>query len=199
MNTETQTAVTRTGHELERLKNDWCWFLTLGIGLVALGVIALGATCFAGLVAVVMFGVLLLMAGTAQVISAFWAGRWSGFLLHLLIGVFYIVTGLLIVDAPADALSALTLLLASVFIVAGVFRIASALTLRFHDWAWVLLNGVVTLLLGVLIYRQWPASGEWVIGLFIGIELVFNGWTWVMVGLGLRRLALPAEEGEAAG
>jgi uncharacterized membrane protein HdeD (DUF308 family) len=175
-------------HELERLQADWKWFLLLGICLVVLGTIALGASLIVGLATVVLFGVLLLVGGVAQVISSFWAGRWSGFLVHLLIGVFYVVVGMLIVDAPAEALATLTLLIAAFLIVGGIFRIAGALSLRFNNWGWVLLNGIVTLLLGILIYRQWPASAEFAIGLFIGIEMIFNGWTWVALSLGLKQL-----------
>jgi uncharacterized membrane protein HdeD (DUF308 family) len=175
-------------HELERLKADWIWFLLLGIGLVVLGTVAIGATLIVGLVTVVLFGVLLLLGGVAQVTSAFWAGRWSGFLVHLLVGVFYAVVGLLIIDAPEEALATLTLLVAAFLIVGGIFRIAGALTLRFSNWGWVLLNGVVTLLLGILIYRQWPASAEFAIGLFVGIEMIFNGWTWIALSLGLKHL-----------
>jgi uncharacterized membrane protein HdeD (DUF308 family) len=175
-------------HELERLKADWIWFLLLGVGLVVMGIIAIGATLIVGLVTVVLFGVLLLLGGVAQVTRAFWAGRWSGFLVHLLIGVFYAVVGLLIIDAPEEALATLTLLIAAFLIVGGIFRVAGALTLRFNNWGWVLLNGVVTLLLGILIYRQWPASAEFAIGLFVGIEMIFNGWTWIALSLGLKQL-----------
>jgi uncharacterized membrane protein HdeD (DUF308 family) len=186
--------VTQPKHELEHLCERWRWFMALGIGLVVLGLIAVGSTYVVGLLTVVMFGLLLLAGGVAQIVSAFWAGRWSGFMLHLLIGIFYVVTGMLVVDAPENALEALTLLLAAVFIVSGIFRIVSALSVQFHDWGWVVLNGAVDLLLGILIYRNWPASGEWVIGLFIGIEMIFNGWFWIMVGSGLRKLCPPPEE-----
>jgi uncharacterized membrane protein HdeD (DUF308 family) len=108
--------------------------------------------------------------------------------LHLLIGLFYVVVGMLIVDAPADALATLTLLVAAFLMVSGIFRIASALNLRFNNWGWVLMNGIITLLLGVLIYRQWPASAEIAIGLFIGIEMIFNGITWTALGMGLKQL-----------
>jgi uncharacterized membrane protein HdeD (DUF308 family) len=185
---------TKVRHELEQFCDRWKWFLALGIGLILLGFLALVSTYAVGLLTVVMFGVLLLAGGTAQIVSAFWIGRWSGFLLHLLIGVFYIVTGMLIIDAPADALAALTLLLAAVFIVSGIFRIVGALAVQFHDWGWVLLNGTVNLLLGIMIYRQWPASGEWILGLFIGLELIFNGWFWLMVGMSLKRLGQPETE-----
>ncbi|MCH5375565.1 MAG: DUF308 domain-containing protein, partial [Planctomycetes bacterium] len=172
-------------HELRHLCQQWRWFLALGIGLVVIGILAAAASYAAGLLTVVLFGLLLLMGGIAQVVSSFWAGRWSGFLLHLLVGLLYTVTGMLIIDAPDNALDALTLLIAAVFILVGIFRIVGALSIQFHDWGWVVLNGAVSLLLGLLIYRHWPASGEWVLGLFIGIELIFTGWFWIMVGIGL--------------
>ena len=181
-------------HELERMKKEWKWFLLLGACLIILGSIAVGSTFYVGLATVVLFGVLLLTGGVAQVISAFWAGRWSGFLLHLLIGVFYVVVGMLIIDAPAEALATLTLLIAAFLMVSGIFRIASSLNLRFNNWGWVLMNGIVTLMLGILIYRQWPASATIAIGLFVGIEMIFNGITWVALGMGLKQLD---EEDEA--
>ena len=185
---EPQELTGHVRHELERLKKEWKWFLALGACLIVLGVIAVGSTYYVGLATVVLFGVLLLTGGVAQVISSFWAGQWSGFLLHLLIGVFYVVVGMLIIDAPADALATLTLLVAAFLMVSGIFRIASALNLRFNNWGWVLMNGIITLMLGILIYRQWPASAELAIGLFVGIEMIFNGITWTALGMGLKQL-----------
>lgn len=178
-------------HELEALKNEWWWFLLLGLGLVLLGVVSLSSALITGLVTetmVVFFGVLLLMGGVGQLISAFWAGRWSGFLLSLVMGLLYVVTGFVIVDRPLAGALALTLVLAMMLLVGGIFRIVSALMLRFHNWGWPLLNGVISVLLGLLIYKQLPEAAFWVIGTFVGIELIFNGWSWVMLGLGLRAL-----------
>ena len=83
----------------------------------------------------------------------------------------------------------LTKFIAIFLIVSGVFRIVSALFVRFQDWGWVLLNGGVTLLLGIIINRQLPEAALWVIGLFIGIEMIFNGWAWIMLAFGLRAVA----------
>ena len=83
----------------------------------------------------------------------------------------------------------LTKFIAIFLIVSGLFRSVSALFLQFHDWGWVLLNGVVTLLLGIIINRQMPEAALWVIGLFIGIEMIFNGWSWVMLAIGLKTIA----------
>jgi uncharacterized membrane protein HdeD (DUF308 family) len=178
-------------HELEALKNEWWWFVLLGVALVAMGVVALSSALLTAVVTemmVVFFGVLLLMAGVGQLISAFWAGRWSGFMLSLIVGLLYVVTGFLIIDKPMLGAAALTLVLAVMFLVGGMFRIVSALVLRFHHWGWPLLNGVISVMLGLLIWKQLPEAAFWVIGTFVGIELIFNGWSWVMLGLGLRAI-----------
>ena len=110
-------------------------------------------------------------------------------LLHVMIGLLYAVVGYMIVDAPGLTLLLLTKFIAIFLIVSGVFRIVSALILRFQDWGWVLLNGGVTLLMGIIINRQLPEASLWVVGLFVGIEMIFNGWAWVMLALGLRTVA----------
>ena len=172
-------------HELGALRNDWWCILALGISLVVLGVLAMGMSFFVSVVTVAIFGVLLLAGGIAQILSAFWAGRWSGTLLHLLVGILYAVTGYMLVDAPLQSALALTLVIACFLLVGGAFRIVAAMLLRFPGWAWVVLNGFVSLMLGLLIYKQWPASGLWVIGLFVGIEMLFNGWVWIMLAFDL--------------
>jgi uncharacterized membrane protein HdeD (DUF308 family) len=134
-----------------------------------------------------LFGFLLIAGGMSEVISSFWAGRWSGSLVHLLIGILNVVIGFMIIDQPENSALQLTLIIAIFLIIGGVFRIVIALSERFTGWAWVLLNGGISLLLGVQIYKQWPASGLWVIGLFVGIDMIFNGWAWIMVALALRQ------------
>ena len=172
--------------ELHRLRENRLWFLALGIALIVFGTIAIGSACVATVATTWLFGFLLLAAGITEIVSAFWAGRWSGMLMHLLIGVLYTIVGFMILDHPQNSAIQLTLIIAIFLIVGGVFRIVFALSERFTGWGWVLLNGAVTLLLGMLVYKQWPESGLWVIGLFVGIEMIFNGWAWVMLAIGLR-------------
>jgi uncharacterized membrane protein HdeD (DUF308 family) len=185
-------------HELRHARDKWWWAVLLGVGLFVLGIFAIGSAIFVSAAAVVLFGVLLLMGGVGQLISAFWAGKWSGFLLQLLIGILYIVVGILIVDAPMETAVALTLLIAAFLIVVGIFRIVASMVLQFPGWGWQLLNGLVTLLLGVLILKGWPATGFVIIGLFIGIEMMFNGLSWAMLGLEIRRLPEELVEEEEA-
>jgi uncharacterized membrane protein HdeD (DUF308 family) len=176
-------------HELHPLRNQWWCFLLLGIALVVLGTLCIIDPFVPTLASVIFLGFLLLAAGITQIVSAFWAGKWSGMLIHMLIGVLYVVVGYMVVDAPIINMVVITKFIAIFLIVSGVFRIISALLVRFQDWGWALLNGGVTLLLGIIINRQLPEAALWVIGLFIGIEMLFNGWAWVMLALGLRAVA----------
>jgi uncharacterized membrane protein HdeD (DUF308 family) len=179
-------------HELHALRKYWWCFLVMGIALAVIGSFCIATPWLASVTAVTVLGFLLLAGGITQVVSSFWAGKWSGMLLHLLIGVLYMVVGFMIIDAPLENTILLTKLIAIFLIVTGIFNIVAALVHRFHGWGWVLLNGGVTLMLGMLINRQWPADSLWVIGLFIGIEMIFNGWGWIMLSLGLRASTRPA-------
>jgi uncharacterized membrane protein HdeD (DUF308 family) len=175
-------------HELSALRGNWFWFVILGAGLVVLGIIALGSVVFASLAAAVVIGALLLVAGAGEAIGAFWCRGWSGFFLHLLSGVLSIVVGLLFLRAPVEALAALTLLVACFLMAGGIFKIVTAVSYRFAAWGWPLTSGIVDVVLGVMIWWEWPASALWVIGLFVGISLLFRGFDWIALGLALRAL-----------
>jgi uncharacterized membrane protein HdeD (DUF308 family) len=178
-------------HGLSALRGNWLWFVVLGCVLVALGIIALGSVMIASLAAAVAIGILLLLAGVGEVIGAFWCRGWSGFFLELLSGVLSIVVGLLFLRAPLNALAALTLLIACFLMVGGIFKIVAALSYRFAAWGWSLASGIIDVILGVMIWQEWPASALWVIGLFVGINLLFRGINWIALGLALRALPQP--------
>jgi uncharacterized membrane protein HdeD (DUF308 family) len=166
--------------------NVWKWFLALGIGLLLLGIVALGASVTVTLASVFFFGVLFLISGIVQVVQAFQTRRSEGFFLHLLAGLFDSVVGLLLVTHPTAGALTLTLLLAAFFLVGGLFRIVAALSLRFPSWGWGLMGGIVSVLLGVLLLMGWPGSALWFIGMCIGIDMIFHGWGWVMLALAIR-------------
>lgn len=129
-----------------------------------------------------ILGAFLIVAGLVQVFQRM-ARAWSGFFLSLLLGVLYTVTGILCLAKPAVMAVGLTLWIAAFFFIAGIFRMSTSAYLRFRHWGWVFFNGLVTFILGVLIISEWPISGLWVIGLFIGIDLIFAGWAWVLLSL----------------
>jgi uncharacterized membrane protein HdeD (DUF308 family) len=95
----------------------------------------------------------------------------------------------LILLRPAAGAASLTLLLAALFLVSGLFRIGFALAVRIDGWGWQVLSGLVTFVLGLLISAGWPGSSIWVIGTFISIDLIFGGWSFIMIALAVRRVA----------
>jgi uncharacterized membrane protein HdeD (DUF308 family) len=175
-------------HELEAIKSHWKAILVLGIVLVLVGTVAVIMPLAAGLATTFVLGSLLLMAGVAQLIGSFWMREWSGFFLALLMGILYVVLGVMILRAPLKAEFALTLLLACVLMVGGLFRIIGSVMYRFPHWGWTAAGGALNLGLGALIWVLWPEAAFWVIGLFVGIDLIFTGWTWVMLSLAVRKV-----------
>ncbi|MCP0914556.1 MULTISPECIES: HdeD family acid-resistance protein [Legionella] len=171
------------------LQRSWGWLLGLGILFVLLGAIGLGMVVGLTLASVLVLGVLLIIAGVMQIIDAFKCRDWNGVLWHALIGVLYIVGGGIIVYDPIFASTVLTALIAAVLIVIGTIRVIMALALRHsRGWGWLLLAGLIAVLLGILILMQWPWSGFWVIGLFVAVDLMISGWTYIFMALALKRV-----------
>ena len=166
-------------------RHSWLFF-ALGLVSILVGLLAIGAPHVWTEKFVVVIGVLLLITGVTEVIHAVMVRRLPGFAMHLLAAALYLIVGVFVLEAPDRAAAVLTLLLAASFFVGGILRVVFSLAVRFPAWPWVLLNGVVDLVLGVLILIEWPESSLWVIGLFVGIDLLFHGWSWVILALSLR-------------
>lgn len=176
---------------LEDLRRNWGWFFALGLVLILLGVLALSSTHFITDIYVQFLGVLLLIGGVLQIVYAFWAQKWSGFFLSLLAGILYTVVGILFITKPTVSAMTLTLLLSVIFLAGGAFRIVGALMMQFEQWGWALFSGIIKFLLGFLILIGWPETGLWVLGLFIGIDLIVYGWFWVVLSLAIRDSRIP--------
>jgi len=175
-------------HELRHLRSEWWWFLVLGILLIVSGMVALAYPALSSVAVVLVLGMSLVVSGVAMIVATFWAGRWSAHLLQLLIGVFYVVVGFLMMDKPLEATETVTLVVAAMFIVVGVMRSVAALVLRYPQWGWSLLSGVLSTFIGLVIYKSFPVTALWAIGTLVGIQLIFDGWYWVMLGVALRQL-----------
>jgi len=172
--------------EFVSMSRQWWVFVILGLVSVFVGLVALSSLWLVGLATVIVFGVLLLIAGATEVVHAVMVRSGKGFAVHLLTAALYLLVGLFMLEAPVRAKEFLTLLLGASFFVGGVLRIVSAVVAQFPAWGWVVLHGVVDLILGGLILSEWPSSSDWVIGLFVGIDLIFHGWSWVILGLTAR-------------
>jgi len=173
---------------VDLLRKQWGLFVGLGVLLLILGSIALGSALLSTLVSMVFIGWLMFFAGVMQTAHGFRCQAWGGFFLDLFTGLLYTVAAFLIITNPAASAIALTLLIAVLLIFGGIFRIALAFSVPFHNRIWLLLHGAVNLLLGISIWRDWPLSGLWVIGLFVGIDMLFNGWSLIMLGLAAKKL-----------
>lgn len=178
----------------QSLCNRWNSFLLSGFFLVLLGTIALSSVFWTTMASVMIFGVLLLAAGIASTLGAFWASEWKGFFAQLIIGILSAVVGGLILANPEIGAASITLLLAVFFVGAGLSKIAGALLLEIENWGWMMMSGLVTLALGLLILAQWPSSALWVLGLFIAIDLMITGWTSIMYALSVRKRCKIMEE-----
>jgi uncharacterized membrane protein HdeD (DUF308 family) len=163
------------------------WIVALGIVYLLAGFIALGSIVMATVASVLVVGVMMIIAGVAEVFSAFQIKGWGKFLLWVLLGVLYIIAGFVTFENPLLAAALLTLILGASLVVSGIMRTILAFSMkRETPWIWVLLSGVITLLLGLLILAHWPVSGLYILGLFLGIDLIMAGAAWIALGFGLR-------------
>jgi uncharacterized membrane protein HdeD (DUF308 family) len=170
----------------------WVLWLIFGILLMLGGFFLLSSPVIASIASVFVFAILLLSAGVVHIITAFLDKHSNHLWLHLVIAAFTIVVGLLMLFSPGITLAALTLLIAAFFLSNGLFRIIGSLVSRFKGWGWFFLNGLISLVLGILILIHWPSSSLWVIGLFIGIDLIFAGWSLVMISVFFKKASVPA-------
>jgi uncharacterized membrane protein HdeD (DUF308 family) len=186
--------------ETELLRVKWGWLLVVGIVLVALGTVALVIMPVATIGTVLVLGWLLVFSGIIEMAHAFRVRRWGGLFLHLVGGLLGLLIGLLIVTHPLSGAMAWTLLFASFFTVIGLFRLITAIRLRFPNWGWAVFDGVITLGLGIMLWANWPVSSLWFLGLAVGVSLILRGWSYVMFSLAIRRLtsAVPIEIRRAA-
>ncbi len=171
---------------LKEVQKHWGWFLGIGILLILLGTLSIGAATAVTVVSMMFFGALLLIGGIVQAVNAIKTRHGRGFLVNVLTALLYIVVGIMMLIHPAVGAITLTLLLAVFYTVSGLFKIVAAMSSRHAQWGWLLFSGIVSLILGLIIWAQWPISGLWVIGLFIGIDMIIVGWIWVTLALSAK-------------
>jgi len=150
--------------------------MALGIGIVIAGVLAIISPLIAGLSVTIAVGVLLIVSGVSRLFLAFKMGSFGRGLLMFVLGVVTLLAGGYLVARPGMGLATLTLVLAAYLFVDGVFQIIYAFRLRpIKGWGWTLFSGIASLVLGVMIWRQFPVSGMWAVGTLAGIHMIFAG------------------------
>jgi uncharacterized membrane protein HdeD (DUF308 family) len=175
---------------LDEAKKNSGFLIFLGVLTVIFGVIAIGSPLITGVAVAVFVGFLLLASGVARIIHAFKSKQWGTGFWGTVIGLLGVVAGLLMIFRPLVGLVAMTMLLAIYFLIDGISEIIAAFRIKpDQGWGWVLFNGIIAVLLGFMIWRQWPISGAWAIGILVGIHILLTGWSMIILGSGARRVA----------
>jgi uncharacterized membrane protein HdeD (DUF308 family) len=175
---------------LEPLRTKWGWIVALGIVYMVAGFIALGSVMTATVASVFVVGIMMLVAGIAEVINAFQIKTWGRFLLWLLLGVLYIVAGFLTFENPLLAAALLTLLLGAALVASGIMRVVLGFSMKqAAPWIWVVLSGLITFLIGLVILAHWPVASLYVLGILLGIDLIVAGAGWIGAGFGVKGAA----------
>lgn len=174
-------------HVRETIGKHWGWFLALGLTFVILGIAAIIYPFLSGLAVEQFLGWLLLFGGLIQCVHSYRTKTWSGFFLELVIGLLYLAGGFILITNPITGIVTLTLLLIVLFVVDGILECIMAFRIRpAPGWGWVLVSGLVSLLIGGLIWAQFPSSTAWAIGLLVGINLIFSGISFITLAMGGR-------------
>ena len=201
----TDASTTTSGQAPIGADISWGWLLALGILMAALGVIGLGMSYWLTIVAVYWFGILAIIGGGVQLFDAFHHKGWKGVLWHVIIGVVYVLAGIVMIVMPVASAFWLTILVAVALVVSGVMRIVMAFNVRDQGavWWWVLFTGIISIVLGILVYgtitpptaevlataegqAAWMSSWGWVIGLFVAVELIVGGVALISIAFAVK-------------
>lgn len=163
--------------------------VAFGIFVVIMGMLAIAAPQVSGLAVTAIVATVLVVSGIAQTIFAFGAPTFGRGLLALLFGAITAVAGACIFANPMFGLTTLTILVIAYFVVDGIYHLVAYFQLKRAGRGWLLLGGLVSLVLAAMLYADFPSSSEWAIGLLVGIRLLMNGWTMIMLG-GLTHAAV---------
>ncbi len=169
------------------LRIQWKWFVVIGILLLVIGILALANVLIATVASMYFVGVAIITSGILQIIHAFQLRDRSYVLFWGGCGLIYTIAGIAVIADPVMASSALTLLLAITLFCLGIIRIwQGARSWHYAGNGWIIFSGILSLLLGILIMSGWPLNSLWIIGLLLGIDLLFQGWLYLLFGIAIR-------------
>lgn len=169
------------------VRDHWKLFLFEGIIFILLGILAIALPNFATLSVELFIGWLFLLGGIVQAYRVFQSRGRNDFWLSLISPILAIIVGLLLLAYPLTGILTLTFLLAIYFLIEGIAKIAVSLKLKpLKSWGWMLLSGLLSIALGAIIFAGWPGTAVWVLGLLVGINMLFFGWALVWLSLAAR-------------
>jgi uncharacterized membrane protein HdeD (DUF308 family) len=166
------------------------WFIAMAVVFIILGIVAIVEPGVAGLAVTILVGWLLVVGGVAHLIAAFSGGGAGRVIWQVIVGIIYIVGGFYFLTHPLLGLGTLTLFLAGIILVEAVMEFIAYFRMRSEGGSgWLLVNALITLLLGALIWVHWPSSSVWAIGTLVGVNLLMTGFSRLMLGMAARKLA----------
>ncbi len=171
--------------------NHWRRFMYFGILLTLVGLLAISTAAWTTVVTVVFLGVLLLISGVIIVLDTLgaWWGKWSTFFFHFIVGLLYLFAGFYLAKHPIEGSMSLTYLLGIFYLFMGCFRLMLSFSIKLPQWGWGFFNGLITVLIGALILSSWPASSLMIIGLFVGLDFLFTGISYIMMAMAAKKFA----------
>lgn len=163
--------------------------ILLGGGLVLCGFVAMGSPAFTGTMVTIMIGSMIVLGGILQTVFAIKTRSGATSWVRFVAGLLTLIAGVVVLSNPLATLAFLTLLLVGYFLVLGVTEMAVAWQLRpLPGWAWAFFSGLMSVILAILIWKQWPVSGLWAVGLLVGIKILFTGVSLIAIGVAARTL-----------
>lgn len=172
---------------LARERSNWGWIVALGALILVCGVLILGNLVAATIFSMVLLGTLMIFGGMFRFMLAFRARGWRRFLVWALAGLLYLAAGIVILIDPLAASVVFTFVIAALLVFAGGIRLWLGFDMRpGSGWGWMVASGLITLLAGLIFAIGWPANSAWLIGMMLAVELIIEGWGFIMLGLALR-------------
>ena len=167
--------------EINKSTNNSLW---MGVALIILGIVAIALPIFSTIFVETWVAAILTFAGIAKIVHAFQTRSGGAFAWKLVLGVLYIATAVMLLVYPLTGILTLTLFLAGFLLMEGIFEIILAFRLRGQDyWTYELINGIITVVLGAMIWFQWPIDAPWLMGTLVGVSILFSGVSRVMLSL----------------
>jgi len=171
------------------VKESIGWSIGLSVLMIVAGILAIIVPPAAGVAVVLIVAWMLIFSGGAHLVFAWHTRTTGGMVWELLLGILYVLVGVYVLRHPVAGLASLTLALAIYLVAAGILELLLFLLLRkMLSSSWLLLDGIITLILAIMIWKTYPSSSEWVIGTIVGVSILFKGLCRLMLSLGARRL-----------
>ncbi|MGA8575953.1 MAG: HdeD family acid-resistance protein [Candidatus Cybelea sp.] len=181
-----KSVVANAAEAVGEARKHWIWYLALGVVLMLIGLYCIWSEGLSTVFSVILLGAILFVAGISQIIGAFMTRGAGHMILMLLGGALEIIIGLMLMEHPALGALTITLFIAALLVFRGIFRFVSALWLQMPQYGWIAVSGIVSVILGILLWVQWPFSAIWFIGFAVGLSFFFEGIAFTSLAFRLR-------------